>query len=41
MSAKITSHVKAKAVEDIFKPALAIIDEVTIILLNAIFNIDN
>ena len=28
-SAKITSHVKAKAVEDIFKPAPAIVDEVT------------
>ena len=29
MSAKITSHVKAKEVEDIFKPAPAIVDEVT------------
>ena len=32
MSAKITSHVKAKAVEDIFKPAPAIVDEVTRLL---------
>ena len=41
MSAKITSHVKAKAVEDIFKPAPAIVDEVIIILLYVISNIDN
>ncbi|KAJ7356088.1 hypothetical protein OS493_027015 [Desmophyllum pertusum] len=27
MAAKITAHVKAKAVEDIFKPAPAIVDE--------------
>ena len=32
MSAKITSHVKAKAVEDIFNPAPAIVDEVTKLL---------
>ena len=32
MSAKITSHVKGKAVEDIFKPAPAIVDEVTKLL---------
>jgi len=30
-AAKITAQVKAKAVEDIFKPAPAIVDEVTII----------
>ena len=39
MSAKITSHVKAKAVEDILKSAPAIVDEV-IILLNVICNAD-
>ena len=31
-AAKITAQVKAKAVEDVFKPAPAIVDEVTIIL---------
>ena len=37
VSAKITSHVKAKAVEDILKPAPAIVDEVTKLLYLMIY----